>query len=215
VDVAGTADGVDTSALPVHAEGDDGVPAEARPRRADAVKNRRRILEAAEEVFAAHGVSAPVDLVAEQAGVGVGTLYRHFPTKESLIEAIVVTRVQDLAAATAGFADAPEPGEAFFAFLRQFARQASNKRDLFDALGDAGVDVKARCASQFAQLERGIDGLLHRAEAAGAVRDDITTNDVIGLVAGACMATERSGIDAGCFERMVEIVCDGLRPPPR
>ena len=69
---------------------DRGAPLPSRPQRADAVKNRRRILEAAEEVFASQGVSAPVDLVAEQAGVGVGTLYRHFPTKEALIEAIVV-----------------------------------------------------------------------------------------------------------------------------
>ena len=64
--------------------------------RADAVKNRARILQAAEEVFAANGISAPIDMVAEQAGVGVGTVYRHFPTKEALFEAIVLTGLQEL-----------------------------------------------------------------------------------------------------------------------
>jgi hypothetical protein len=101
---------------------------------------------------------------------------------------------------------------AFFAVLRRFARQAATKRDLFDALGAAGVDVKANCAETFALLEQGFGQLLDRAVASGAVRPDVTPDEVIGLVAGTCsVAADRAGV--GSLDRMVEIVCDGLRVP--
>ena len=92
-----------------------------RPMRADALKNQGRILEAAEEVFALQGVSAPIDMVAERAGVGVGTVYRHFPTKEALFEAIVLSRLEELASAATVSTQADDPSEAFFSFLRLFA----------------------------------------------------------------------------------------------
>jgi AcrR family transcriptional regulator len=182
-----------------------------RPMRADALKNRRRILEAAEETFAEQGVSVPIDLVAERAGVGVGTLYRHFPTKEALYEAVVLTRIDGLIAAATGYATAPDPGAALFAFLREFAREASMKRDLFEALGAAGIDLKAQCQDRFEQLEMGVDVLLQRAAATGDVRGDVTTKEVIGLVVGTCMATKPSGIASGQGDQMLQIVCDGLR----
>jgi AcrR family transcriptional regulator len=185
-----------------------------RSQRADAVKNRLRILEAADDVFAAQGVSAPVDVVAEKAGVGVGTLYRHFPTKESLIEAVVVTRLEWLVAEMLGAADSPDPGEALFSSLHRFARQAATKRDLFDALGAAGVDIKANCADTFALLESAFTQLLDRAVASGAVRSDVTADEVIGLVAGTCMAVTTPGHEQA-LDRMVDIVCDGLRAPDR
>ena len=116
----------------------DSEAAEQRPMRADAVKNRARILEAAEEVFAANGLSAPIDLVAEQAGVGVGTVYRHFPTKEALFEAIVLTGLQELVAAATAPADDQDAGEAFYAFIRTFATKVSIKHDLVDALERGG-----------------------------------------------------------------------------
>ena len=124
--------------------------------RSDAVKNRLRILEAAEEVFAARGVAAPIDEVAERAGVGVGTLYRHFPNKEALFEAIVVTRLEELARRPAPLPVAGDPGDAFFSFLRQFAGKVSNKHDLIDALGAAGIDIKSRCAAMADELEAGV-----------------------------------------------------------
>ena len=111
--------------------------------RADAVKNRARILEAAEEIFATQGVSVPIDAVAERAGLGVGTLYRHFPTKEALFEAIVVARLEQLLETIRTQRDAPDPGPALFAFLGEFAGHASAKKDLFEALGSAGIDIKS------------------------------------------------------------------------
>jgi AcrR family transcriptional regulator len=182
-----------------------------RPMRADAVKNRQRILDAAAEVFASEGVSVPIDTVAARAGVGVGTLYRHFPTKEALFEAIVLTKLTDLAAAARSGADAADPERAFFAFVELLAAEAAMKHDLFDALGAAGIDFKSRCADSVEALQGGIDTLLRRAVAVGAVRGDIDANDIVGLVIGACHAAESMGGNAASVQRLVGVVCGGLR----
>jgi AcrR family transcriptional regulator len=179
--------------------------------RADALRNRNRILEAAEEIFAKEGLSVPVDAVAEAAGVGVGTLYRHFPTKEALFEAIVYTRLYELVEATRVGED-QDPGPAFFAFLDKMADQITLKHDLFDALAAAGVDVKSQCGELMHELELGIDGLRERAVAAGAVRDDVGTQEVMGLVIGACLAAEHTGMEKLGCGLMLEVVYDGLRP---
>ena len=171
------------------AHGGAAAPRPLRPLRADAAKNRERILEAAEATFTAEGVSAPIDAVAQRAGVGVGTVYRHFPTKEALFEAIVTARLDELCETTRQLAEGDAPNDALFSFLREFGRQASAKQDLFDAMDAAGLDIKSACAASVEELTRGIDLLLERAKAAGGVRDDV-----------AC-------------QRMVEIVCDGIRKP--
>lgn len=193
--------------------GADERPMAARPMRADAIKNRARILEAAEEIFSTEGVGVPIDTVAERAGLGVGTLYRHFPTKEALFEAIVVSRLEQLMEMVRARSDAEDPGEALFDFLRQFAAHASAKRDLFEALGSAGIDIKSQCSEMVEEMKRNIDVLRQRSVEAGVLRSDITTEEMVGLVMGACQAGTQSGSDdAGC-QRMVEVVCDGLRSP--
>lgn len=185
----------------------------ARPMRADAVKNRGRILEAAEAVFAAEGLNVPIDEVAERAGLGVGTLYRHFPTKEALFEAIVMSRLEELVDSARQAAASDDPAEALFSFLRTFGTQASAKNDLVDALTVAGVDIKTRCAGTFDELQSQIGRLLDLASASGVVRRDVTAAEVIGLVVGACHAAGKA--DLGVTpERMVEVVCDGLRRRP-
>jgi len=189
---------------------DEADAAEPRPLRVDAAKNRERILDAAETTFAAEGVSAPIDAVAQRAGVGIGTVYRHFPTKEALFEAIVTARIDELCASTRQLAEGEQPpGEAVFTFLREFGRQASAKQDLFDAMDAAGVDIKSTCAASVEDLTGGIDVLLERAKVAGAVRDDVTTAEVMALIVGACHSKQD---DLVC-QRMVEIVCDGIRKP--
>jgi AcrR family transcriptional regulator len=187
----------------------NGAAAALRPLRADAAKNRERILEAAEATFTAEGVSAPIDAVAQRAGVGVGTVYRHFPTKEALFEAIVTTRLDELCKTTRELAEGEAPGEVLFSFLREFGRQASAKQDLFDAMDAAGLDIKSTCAASVDELTRGIDLLLERAKAAGAVREDVATGEVMALIVGACHSKQD---DLVC-QRMVEIVCDGIRGP--
>jgi AcrR family transcriptional regulator len=191
----------------------DQVDEACRPQRADALRNRRRILEAAEEIFAKEGISVPVDIVAERAGVGVGTLYRHFPTKEALFEAIVLTKLDELVEATT-VAEGDDPGGTFFDFLMRVADEASLKHDLFDALAAAGIDVKSRCGHSVHELEMGIDGLRQRAVDAGAVRADVTTAEIMGLVISACRAMERPGLDKESSRQMVGIICDGLRARP-
>jgi len=183
----------------------------ARPMRADAVKNRQRILEAAAEVFATKGVSVPIDLVAARAGVGVGTLYRHFPNKEALFEAIVLTKVEDLVTEARNAATAEDPVGALFAFVRRFAAEAAMKHDLFDALGSAGIDIKSRCGTRIEELESGIDQLLSRAVATGTVRDDVPAHEVVGLVIGMCDAAERLGGGVDSVQRLIGVVCEGLR----
>jgi AcrR family transcriptional regulator len=180
-----------------------------RPLRADAAKNRARILEAAETTFTAEGVAAPIDAVAQRAGVGVGTVYRHFPTKEALFEAIVTARLDDLCETTRQLAEGETPGDALFSFLREFGRQASAKQDLFDAMDAAGIDIKSTCAASVEELTRGIDVLLGQAKQAGAVREDVATGEVMALIVGACHSKQD---DLVC-QRMVEIVCDGIRKP--
>jgi AcrR family transcriptional regulator len=189
------------------------VSAEARPLRADAQKNRLRILEAAEEVFAADGVTAPVDAVAERAGVGVGTVYRNFPTKEALFEAIVVMRIDELSQAIESVSEAEDPGEAFFDFLRLLAARAALKRDLVAALSTAGIDIKSQCAETYDRMHQAVERLLERAQRAGAVRKDIDASEAIGLVVGTCMAAEQApGFTGSPPERMLEVIFDGMRP---
>jgi len=189
-------------------------PRGSRPMRADAVKNRARILDAAEEIFATEGVAVPIDAVAERAGLGVGTLYRHFPTKEALFEAIVVARLEQLLESVRTQCGAADAGAALFAFLREFAGHASAKRDLFEALSSAGIDIKSQCFETMDEMKRNIDELRQRAVAAGAIRPDISTDEMVGLVIGACHAGGQSGYDTAAVRRMVEIVCDGLKSPP-
>ena len=186
---------------------------EERPLRADAQRNRQRILQAAEEIFAKEGISVPVDVVAERAGVGAGTLYRHFPTKEALFEAIVLNKIDDLLAATTCQAD-DDPAERLFAFLQEMAREASLKHDLFDALAASGIDVKSRCAGQVHAVELAVDRLRQRAVDAGAVRDDASTQQIMHLVISTCSAPARPGVNPDP-RQMVEIICDGLRAVPR
>lgn len=199
---------------PAPSEPPGGVTA-PRPMRADAVKNRARILEAAEEVFATEGVSVPVDTVAERAGVGVGTLYRHFPTKEALFEAIVRARLEALLASVKQRGDDPEPGAALFGFLGEFARHASAKRDLFEALSSAGIDIKSQCSELVDEIKHDVDRLRQRAVATGSVRPDVSTDEMFGIVVGVCQASGQIQVDDRSRERMVTVLCDGLRPPAR
>src|SRR5258708_3466220 len=157
---------------------------DARPLRADARRNRERVLDAARAAFAAEGVSVPLDEIARHAGVGPGTLYRHFPTKESLIEAVVHHRLQRLAGEGAALRDAPDPGTAFFAFLDRLAAEAGPKRDLFDALASAGAEVGPAVTSAVDDLRAQIACLLVRAQRAGAVRTDIGSAELMALLSG-------------------------------
>ena len=185
----------------------------AQPMRADARRNRSLILAAAEEAFAEEGLGVPVDEIARRAGVGTGTLYRHFPTKEALFQAVVLEHMAEVAAEARRRADSEQPGQALFDFLAYLAVEGAAKRNLVDALLGAGIDVKSGAPESKAAIESAFQVLLDRAQEAGQIRADVTLTDLFGLVMGTC---QFAGSDpaAGSQSRMLAIVCDGLRPPP-
>jgi AcrR family transcriptional regulator len=180
-----------------------------RPMRADAQRNRARILDAAEVVFAAQGIEVPVDAIADKAGVGVGTLYRHFPTKEKLCEAILLERLAGLAQDARAQADAADPGAAFFGFLDHMADLSLSKRDLIAAVMGAGIEFEEAAAPVKEDLIQAVGALLGRAQSAGVVRADVTADTVVSLVVGTCQVAA-SHTDA-CQGDLLNIVCDGLR----
>ncbi|MET0233828.1 MAG: helix-turn-helix domain-containing protein [Kibdelosporangium sp.] len=161
-----------------------------RPLRADARRNRARVLEMAHEVFETEGLAVPVDEVARRAGVGVGTVYRHFPTKEALFEAILVHRVEQLAAEAEALAEADDPGTAFFGFYRDMIRRVVGNKALGEALSAAGRDLMEITAKAGQDLRAAQDELLRRAQQAGAVRADLTSDDLKAILIG-IIATER------------------------
>jgi AcrR family transcriptional regulator len=185
----------------------------ARPLRADALRNRARLLEAAESVFAAEGISVPVDLIAEKAGVGVGTLYRHFPTKEKLFEAILVGRIDEIAADARARIDSEDPGNGFFDFLVHLVEESALKRDMIQALLGAGVEIEKAVGASKQILEAAVEELLAVAQRHGAVRPDVSSAVVLSLVGGTCLAAA-DHLPAGPTPgELLVIICDGLRPP--
>jgi AcrR family transcriptional regulator len=188
-----------------------GEPDAARPLRADAQRNRARVLEAAETVFAAEGIEVPIDVVAEKAGVGVGTVYRHFPTKERLFEAIMVERVAVLAADAEARLEKEDPKTAFFDFLDYLVTEVLLKRDLITAFAVAGVEFDVVAAEAKARLDAAVSDLLIAAQGAGTVRKDVTAPVVLSLVGATCMAAKNPHPGATVNE-MLSVVRDGLRP---
>ncbi len=193
----------------VEAGCDEPAGAGVRPQRADAQRNRARILEAAESIFAVEGIEVPVDLIAEKAGVGVGTLYRHFPTKEKLCEAVLLDRLTALTADARALADADDPAGAFFGFLSHVVEEGAAKRDLIVAVMGAGVDFEESSVEVKDGLHDAIGVLLQRAQDVGAVRLDVTPSAVVSLVSATCQATTHAGSVPACD--LLTIVCDGLR----
>jgi len=185
--------------------------------RADAARNRGRVLEAAELVLTRDGLDAPMRAIATAAGVGVGTIYRQYPTKEALYQAIMADRMERLVAQAASLgtqadAGAADAGTVFFAFFDSIVTDATTKKIFADALADAGIDAKA-AAGQAAGLDvlSAIESLLVRAQQSGAVRADIGMPEVLGLLSGACLAAKQQRWDSQRRARTLGVVFDGLR----
>jgi AcrR family transcriptional regulator len=183
-----------------------------KPLRADARRNRVRVLDAAETVFADRGLSAPVEDIARQAGVGIGTIYRHFPTKEALFEAIIVSRYERLVTEADALSAGDDPGAAFFGLFTRMVQEAAAKKTFADPLARAGIDVKAATSKAGQDLVRAFTTLLTRAQQAHAVRDDVHVAEVMAILAGACLGAEHTNWDNSLQARTLAIVFDGLRP---
>lgn len=173
----------------------------SRPLRADARRNRARILAAAEEVFAARGADASTEEVAAAAGVAIGTVFRHFPTKQDLLGAILKDVLADLDAAAAK--------DDLFAFFTRVVTVAAEKKFVVALLAGHGVDVEVAGAVQ--TLADTIGGMLDRAKDAGRVRDDVQLDEVVALLTAAGQGALRGGWSADLRRRTLEVIFAGLR----
>jgi len=184
---------------------------QTRPLRADARRNRDRVLEAARVAFGAEGSNASLDEIARGAGVGVGTVYRHFVTKGTLFEAVVFDRIGELIEEARALLVDPDPGRAFSSFVKLLTREGALKRDLVETLSSDGIHLHLREAPIVRTLIDVLGNLLGRAQHAGAVRWDIRVNDVVALLTGTACAIRRSRADDQQSGRLLAIMYDGLR----
>ena len=188
--------------------------AENRPLRADARRNRDRLLQVARQSFAAEGLSVSLDEIARRAEVGPGTLYRHFPTKEALFEAVVHERLQRLLDQARALRRADDPGTALFTIIDHVVADAVAKADLVDALATAGVDVRTTVSATAADLRSEVGHLLARAQDSGAVRGDIDIADLMAVLSGVLIALRHPANKGADPQRALAIVRDGLRSTP-
>src|SRR6478672_3932040 len=183
-----------------------------RPQRADARRNRERVLAAAEAVFAESGLKGQVEEVARRAGVGVGTVCRNFPTKQALVEAVVTSMCETLLHRALEALDHPDPGEAFERFFVALPEFQARHRALAEQMARE-LELPTSALPLREELHRALAELVSRAQAAGAVRADIGPADVSMLFAGVAHATALAGeLRPVLRERYVRIILDGLRP---
>lgn len=183
--------------------------------RADARRNRGRVLEAADAVFAEVGPGASTEDVARRAGVAVGTVFRHFPTKAALIEAVVVGRLAQLTDDAKRLGAAADAGAAVTTFVQRWIELSATKHQFASALAQSGTDVQEIRSTRpdvVEDLEDAVAVLLSRAQHVRAIREDLTTTDLMALMVGASHAHEHIGPDAARRARILSVLMDGLRP---
>jgi AcrR family transcriptional regulator len=176
--------------------------------RADARRNRELLIDAAREVFSAQGAGASMEAIAKAAGVGVGTLYRHFPNRLDLVQAVYQTDVGELWETAQRVSADLEPWPAVEAFFEAFLRYARTKQALMAELQQAfekNPELRPRARGM---LESSFDLVIDRAKEAGAVRPDVTGSDVMQLVAPVCT---NGSIEPEQASRLLRMVLDGMR----
>jgi AcrR family transcriptional regulator len=181
-----------------------------RKPRADALRNRERVLEAARAVFSAGGPDASLEAVASTAGVGIGTLYRHFPTREALFDAVYRHEAQQLAALADRLKKEAEPIEALRQWLHAFVKFVATKKGMSAALALAVAKDSDLFSYSSDLLMRSAGGLLDPAIAADAIRNDIAPEDLIRTLVGMCYTHDKPGWQKSVL-RLVDIFIDGLR----
>jgi AcrR family transcriptional regulator len=180
-----------------------------RKPRVDAVRNRERVLEAAKAVFSAGGAEASLEAVARAAGVGIGTLYRHFPTRESLVEAVYRHEVDLLCARADELLATLPPDQALEEWMQLFVRHVATKRGMLSVLKPMLSSNPTFFAETKGRATAAATKLLEAGVAAGTVRSDIDGGDLLRAVGGICMSTDQERSDAS--DRLVGLLFDGLR----
>ncbi|WP_395676042.1 TetR/AcrR family transcriptional regulator [Inquilinus sp.] len=185
-----------------------------RKPRVDAIRNRERVLEAAKAVFSAGGPDASLEAVAKQAGVGIGTLYRHFPTREALFEAVYRREVEQLGALADRLQREAEPVEALRSWLRSAVDLVATKKGMLAALALAAHGRQDLYASTFDRLTKAAGALLDRAVSSGAIRSDIGAEELLRAFVGMSYAHDQPGWQTTVL-KLLDILVDGLRAPAR
>ncbi|GAA1022003.1 TetR family transcriptional regulator [Acrocarpospora pleiomorpha] len=183
----------------------------SRPLRADAARNRARVLKVAYETFAEEGATVPIDEIARRAGVGAGTVYRHFPTKESLFQAIVADRMRQVVERSRAQA-AADPGEGLYAFLIQMAEQGASDLGLTDAFAGVGFDLAEALPDAEHEFMGMVAEILAQAQRAGTVRPDLDAADIKTLIVG-LQAMRRFRGDGELMRRVYPVIRAGLAVP--
>ncbi|RZU25587.1 TetR/AcrR family transcriptional regulator [Streptomyces sp. BK239] len=185
----------------------------ARPMRADARRNYERLLEAAAQAFAEHGEGASLDDIAKRAGVGSGTLYRHFPTRQALLEAAYVDRIEAFAVRADELGARLPPGEALVAWLTDLCAGTLQVRGLKALLGSAVMDGGGRAVPACAtSVTEAASRLVEAAQREGALRTDVTPMELLRLAHGLATAAELTDGGGDSIRRYVTLLTEGLRP---
>ncbi len=182
-----------------------------RKPRVDAERNRERILKVAKEAFARHGANASLDEVAKQAGVGPGTLYRHFPTREELLRSVYRTELENLAAAEQKFAQTMPPIEALRAWLLLFVDAIAAKQLIAPALNTLLGDPKKVFEASYAKMHEAIRALVKRAVESGDIREDLDPADLLYALVGVANVSTSPDWQKSA-KRLVDILIAGSRP---
>jgi AcrR family transcriptional regulator len=180
-----------------------------RKPRADAVRNRERVLEAARQVFGAGGPEASLEAVARAAGVGIGTLYRHFPTREALFEAVYRREVQHLADLAEELKRKRRPVDALRRWMRSNVKFVATKKGMSAALALAAYKNPELFSDSLERLTRAVGGLLDRAVAIGEIRGDIGPEELLRALVGMCYMHDQPGWQKSVL-RLVDVLIDGL-----
>jgi AcrR family transcriptional regulator len=181
--------------------------------RADAARNRERIIAAAAAVFAERGLDAATAEIAHRAGVGEATLFRRFPTKDDLIDAIIETRMEEVVGLADAAASDPDPAGALEHFMQDLVKQFSRDKGFFEAAGERCVN-DPHFQSFRERAEAAVGRLLKRAQDVGAVRTDLSASDISFLAGSAMYAMEVSkpGLREDLWKRYLRVILDGMKP---
>ena len=182
----------------------------ARKPRADSVRNRERVVHAARAVFAAGGPEASLEAVARRAGVGIGTLYRHFPTREALFEAVYRHEVEQLVELAEQLQTNLPPLEALRRWMHANVAFVATKKGMSTALAVAVHSGSDLTAYSMDRLGRTLETLLRRAAKAGVIRDDIGAEDILRTIVGLCYTHDKPGWQGNVL-RLVDVFVDGMR----
>lgn len=186
-----------------------------RPMRADARRNYERLLAAATAAFAEYGPDASLEEIARRARVGIGTLYRHFPTRQALLEAVFRDQMETLSAQAESLLDADSPGGALNTWLRSVLAYNVTQRGLKEAImHGAGNSSSEVVSAAHARLRAAGAALLTRAQQAGVIRDDLDILDLLRLVYGIALANEKAPEPSVRANRCLLVMIDGLRHQP-